>query len=59
MLNRRPLHHDRAAALARAVLKLIELAPPRSQLEHLESLLRDEITSIERQIAGERELPDA
>ncbi len=59
---------DRAAILTTAVLQIVkaalldwlyrgdvDLAAPRAEIE---ALLRDEIADIERQIAGDRELPE-
>jgi hypothetical protein len=55
------IRSDRASALATAVLQLAadaELEPDELQFR-LEQCLRDELADIERQIANDREVPDA
>jgi hypothetical protein len=48
------LGRDRATMIARAVVEILEIAPPVQQLEILENYLRNEIFDIERQNAAER-----
>jgi predicted DNA-binding transcriptional regulator len=49
---------DRAAVATTAIGLIIETASPGERLMAIETYLRDEISDIERQVAGDRELPE-
>jgi hypothetical protein len=50
---------DPASAIAAAVLQVVDTAPEQAELQQLETYLRDEIADLKRQIAAQREVPDA
>jgi hypothetical protein len=50
---------DRAAAIAAAAPQIVDTIPKQAVRQQIEEYLRDEIADLERQIAAERELPDA
>jgi len=52
-------YHDRAVALATAVLQIIDTAPELIVVHELEHYLRDELEDLTRQIIAEREQCDA
>lgn len=50
---------DRAAVVTIAVLQIFDTAPCGRLRESLEEYLRNELSDVERQVAADRELPDA
>jgi len=52
-------HIDRAAAVATAILQIVDTAPDYAVRQQLENYLRDEIVNLENRIITERGLSDA
>jgi hypothetical protein len=51
-------HGDRAAAVATAILQIVDTASTYTVCQQIENYLRDEIADLENQIIAERELSD-
>ena len=51
--------HDLAAVMTVAVREIITTVPPAEVWTHVEAYLPDQIDELKRQLAAERELPDA
>jgi len=49
---------DRAAAVATAILQIVDTASTYTVCQQIENYLRDEIADLENQIIAERELSD-
>jgi hypothetical protein len=56
--SRRKNHADRAAAVATAILQIVDAAPNHALRQQIENYLRDEIVDLENQIIAERGLSD-
>jgi len=52
-------HHDLAAVTTVTVREIVTAAAPTEVWNHVEAYLRDQIDELKRQLAAERELPDA
>jgi hypothetical protein len=52
-------HHDLAAVMTVAVPEIVTTAAPTEVWDCVENYLRDQIDELKRQLAAERELPDA
>jgi hypothetical protein len=52
-------HIDRAAILSGVIRQIVADVAPDELLFWLEQYLRDELADLERQIANDREVPDA
>jgi hypothetical protein len=54
-----PYPRDRAGVAATAILQIVKTIPAASLQEPIEAYLRDEFAELERQVAAERNSPDA